>query len=335
VNVALAKARKLREERAVARRNGTLPRTNGHQAPSIFMAGAPMATLPGALFKTAAETFLTNYEKSVSAKEARRARNLIETYTGSIAALPVTGITADHVATVLQPIWKGQGSNVGSRLRVLIERTLDANDIAPNPASWIRLKNRLFVPKEQEQTPTNLAAVPWQEAPAVYAQFGDTVPARVLKFIVLTAARLNMVLGARWKEIDLEKREWTCPAERMKGKPGKRKPHTTPLSDAAIAVLGKPGKPDALIFPAASGVVMHHKFPTDVLRLKAGRPETIHGFRSTFTDWAAEAGYPSELRELALAHLVGDDVERRYRRTGLVEPRRPMMQAWADYLTAV
>jgi integrase len=321
-------ARDKRDEYAVARRNGTLPRTNGHQAPSIHMAGAPVQTLPGATFRAAAESFLGRYAGSVSEKEASRARYLIETHTDPIAVMSVTSITADHVASVLEPIWTGRGSNRGSRLRLLIERILDSNDIAPNPASWKRQKNRLLAKASKSK---RLAAVPWAEAPEVFAAIdGDDNLTRALKFAILTAARISMVLEARWSEIDFDKRVWNVPAEHMK----MDEAHGVPLSDAALALLGPKGADDALIFPGARGGEIHPSMPLEAFREMTGRSETVHGFRSSFTDWAAEAGYPSELRELALAHQVGDEVERAYRRTGLVEPRRPMMAAWAAYLTS-
>jgi integrase len=320
-------ARDKRDDFAVARRNGTLPRTNGHQAPSIHMAGAPVQTLPGATFRIAAESFLGRYAESVSAKEVSRARFLIESYTDLIALMSVTAITADHVASVLEPIWTGRGSNRRSRLRLLIERILDANDIAPNPASWKRQKNRLLA-KASKSKP--LAAVPWQEAPDVFADIdGNDTLTRVLKFAILTAARISMVLEARWSEIDFDKKLWTVPAEHMK----MDEAHVVPLTDTALALLGSKGADDALIFPGARGGEIHPSMPLEAFREMTGRSETVHGFRSSFTDWAAEAGYPSELRELALAHKVGSEVERAYRRTGLVEPRRPMMQACAAYLT--
>jgi integrase len=107
-------------------------------------------------------------------------------------------------------------------------------------------------------------------------------------------------------------------------------PHVVPLTDKAIALLGERGQPDDLIFKSPTGKKLNANAMMNFVR---DRGFKVHGFRSTFVDWAAEAGYPSELRELALAHSVGDQVERSYRRTGLVDQRRPMMQAYATFAT--
>ena len=109
------------------------------------------------------------------------------------------------------------------------------------------------------------------------------------------------------------------------------KPHVVPLTAAAIAALGERGEPGERIFKSPTGVVLDVSAMLDYVN---GRGFTVHGFRSTFVDWAAEAGYPSELRELALAHAVGDQVERAYRRTGMLDQRRPMTEAWTAFATS-
>jgi integrase len=109
-------------------------------------------------------------------------------------------------------------------------------------------------------------------------------------------------------------------------------PHAVPLTSEALALLGPRGEPGELIFKSPTGMALHD---TAMRLYIKGRPGvSVHGFRSTFVDWAAEAGYPSELRELALAHAVGDQVERAYRRTGMLDQRRPMMAAWAAFATS-
>jgi integrase len=157
---------------------------------------------------------------------------------------------------------------------------------------------------------------------ALRAQEG--IAARCLEFLTLTCARSGEALGAKWHEIDLERKIWTVPASRMKS----AKEHRAPLSDRAIAILQimKPVEPvddNAYVFPGTRhGRPLINQALFIVLR-RMGQNVTAHGFRSSFRDWAAEkTSYPAEACELALAHKVGSAVELAYRRGDLLERRR-------------
>ena len=148
---------------------------------------------------------------------------------------------------------------------------------------------------------------------------------------VLTATRLKEATNATWAEIDLASRMWTIPANRMKG----GREHRVPLPDAAVAVLKSMQeiRHSDYIFPG-----MHEGRPVgartiaDIVKDLAGREITIHGFRSTFRDWAAErTNFPREVAEMALAHTILNAVEAAYRRGDLFEKRRKLMEAWADH----
>jgi integrase len=144
-------------------------------------------------------------------------------------------------------------------------------------------------------------AMPWADLPAFMHDLAtfDASAARALRFTILTAARFGETRFATWSEIQGD--VWVI-GERMK----EGKPHSVPLTSEALALLGKRGEPDELIFKSPTGVALHN---AALLVYVRARGYTVHGFRSTFTDWTAERGYPSELRELALAHAVGDGVE--------------------------
>jgi integrase len=156
------------------------------------------------------------------------------------------------------------------------------------------------------------------------------VAARALEFVVLTAARKNEVVGARWSEIGFAQKTWIIPANRMKA----GREHRVPLSDQAIALLGRmqqvrenefvfPGQHRATLSPAAIDKLLRN-------RMKAG--VCMHGFRATFRTWAAErTSFPREVVEAALAHVAGDKVEAAYQRSDLLAQRRRLMTAWADY----
>jgi integrase len=151
--------------------------------------------------------------------------------------------------------------------------------------------------------------------------------------LILTATRTSEVLGARWDGIDFERRTWTVPAERMKG----RVEHIVPLSDAAIELLERTRRDlddgSGFIFPGARpGKPLSNMALAMTMRRLGAGDHTVHGFRSAFRDWAGERGVEFEIAEQCLAHQVGSAVTRAYLRTTMVERRRPVMEAWARFL---
>jgi integrase len=161
------------------------------------------------------------------------------------------------------------------------------------------------------------------------------VAARALEFAILTAARTGEVIGATWDEIDLQTATWTIPAVRMKG----NREHRIPLSEPAMEILeaiGEEHRQEGFIFPGArSGRPLSNMALLAVLKRMARTHLTVHGFRSTFKDWATECtAYTNEVSEIALAHAVGDKVEAAYRRGDLFEKRRRMMADWAAFCGA-
>jgi integrase len=155
------------------------------------------------------------------------------------------------------------------------------------------------------------------------------IAARALEFTILTAARTGEVIGARWDEINLKSKVWTVPAGRMKGE----REHRVALTDATVALLEAMHqlRQNEFVFPGDRRATMSNMAMEMLLR-RMGRAITVHGFRSTFRDWAAErTNFPSEVAEAALAHVVGDKVEAAYRRGDLFEKRRRLMQDWANY----
>jgi integrase len=169
-----------------------------------------------------------------------------------------------------------------------------------------------------------------------------SMAARALEFVILTAARTGEALGAQWGEIDLEARVWTIPAKRMKG----GREHRVPLSDAVLAVLEnvrplalmRDGKPEltAPVFPGPRRALPMSNMTMLMLLRRMKRDDlTAHGFRSTFSDWAAErTAYPREVVETALAHAVENKVEAAYRRGDLFGKRRKLMLDWARFCDA-
>jgi integrase len=201
-----------------------------------------------------------------------------------------------------------------------------------NPASWSTLKHTLSDPR-RAATVTPHKAVPYAEVPTFMAELKrrEGVGAQALRFLILTAARTKEVVGATWDEIDLDAKLWTVPAERMKA----NKEHRVPLNAAAIDLLkslySETDNPNIFIGPRQP-VLSDTALQRTMQRLD--RSETVHGFRSSFSDWAHEQTRASaHVIELSLAHAVGTAVEQSYRRTDLFNKRQILIENWGQYVT--
>lgn len=275
-----------------------------------------------------------------NAKHAQQWENTLATYAAPIIGqLSPAEITTGHVLEILQPIW-AEKTETASRVRNRIELILDAAKAkglrdGENPARWRGHLDKLLPKRSKVQARQHHAALPWSELPAFMVELAahDDLTYQAMRLTILTACRTSEVLGATWTEIDLESRTWTIPAARMKAS----KDHRVPLSDAALAVLASlpriEGSP--YLFPGArKGRPLSNMAMLMGLR-RMGRGElTMHGFRSTFRDWAAESThYPREVCEMALAHTVATGAEAAYWRGDVFEKRRALMADWAAYAT--
>lgn len=191
------------------------------------------------------------------------------------------------------------------------------------------------LPRQPKQD-SHFAAMPYEDVPAFFAHLRTrtSIARLALEFLILCASRSGEVRGAKWAEIDLKNRLWTIPAERMKV----GREHVVPLTDAAIDLLRR-ARPfyaecSDLIFPGRN--VLRPMSDMTLLKILryAKLPFTVHGFRSSFRDWAAEqTRYPGEVAEAALAHTVANKVEAAYRRTNYLDKRRDLMRDWATFCT--
>ncbi|MGQ8632131.1 tyrosine-type recombinase/integrase [Agrobacterium sp. DKPNP3] len=272
------------------------------------------------------------------AKTEARWRNLLTNHASPIRAKTLAAIRVRDVVQVLEPIW-GDKQETAEKLREAIERVLDAAKVeghrsGDNPAAWKgTLEHVLHKPNELSNR-NHHAAMPHSDTPGFMKKLADVkgVGARALEFTILTAARSGETRGAVWGEFDLAAKIWAVPAVRMKG----GKLHRVPLSEKAVALL-KAMKAQAvndLVFPG-----VRDKRPLSdmslakALKAAGGGAFTVHGFRSTFRDWATDVAHaPREIAEACLAHAVGDAVERSYARSDALERRRELMGQWTDYL---
>jgi integrase len=259
----------------------------------------------------------------------------LKTHAADLRPLKVDAITTAHVLSVLTPIW-AKTPETATRVRGRIEAVLNAAKAkgyrtGENPAAWRGHLDHLL-PARKALSRGHHKALAFHDLPAFMAELRsrDAVAALALEFTILTAARSGEALGARKSEIDRKAAVWIVPAERMKA----GKEHRVPLSGAALAVLDKAAELSGgeLVFPGSTGKRPLSAMAMAMLLRRMEVPVTVHGFRSTFRDWAGElTAFPRELAEAALAHTVGDKVEQAYRRGDALEKRRKLMEAWANY----
>ncbi|MBB3972524.1 tyrosine-type recombinase/integrase [Hansschlegelia beijingensis] len=288
-------------------------------------------------------------------KHRKQWRATIDVYaTPLIGGMLVSDIALQDMLRVLEPIWTVK-TETASRLRGRVESILNwatvaGHRVGDNPARWKGNLEAVLPKPGKVAKVDNQPALALDDAATWFAELRhrDGMATRALEFLALCASRSGEVRGAVWSEIDLKKRLWIIPAARMK----MRAEHRVPLSDAAAELLETLPRIDGsdYVFAAVRGgplsdmslsAVMRRMQEAEVaagrpgyLDPRSGRPAVPHGLRSTFRDWAAErTEYPRDMAEIALAHSVGSEVERAYRRSDMVEKRRAMMDAWSRFLS--
>jgi integrase len=257
-------------------------------------------------------------------------------YAKPLRDVPVHEVDTAAILGVLQPLWT-RTPETAMRLRLRIEAVLNSAKAqglrtGENPAAW-RGHLSHILPKRAARERSHHAAMAYAELPAFMTRLREasTMSALALEFLILTAVRSGEVRGAKWNEIDLDAKGWSIPAERMKG----GREHRVPLSERALAILKTLAevRTNELVFPGARrdrplGDVALAR----VLR-RLGADVTVHGFRSSFRDWAGnETSAAREIAEQCLAHASGDSTEQAYRRGDALEKRRALMAAWAQFL---
>ncbi|MFP3185915.1 MAG: site-specific integrase, partial [Paraburkholderia sp.] len=271
-------------------------------------------------------------------KHAEQWTNTLTTYAYPVFdSRSVAAIDTTLVMKVLEPIWTTK-TETASRLRGRIESVLDWATVrgyrsGENPA---RLKGHLdtLLPKRSRvQKVTHHPALPYADLSAfmIKLRAQEGTAARALEVLILTATRTNEVIGATWSEFDLDEGVWTIPAERMK----MRKEHRVPLPARAIALVKaqQEVKRGDYIFPGRRDKSpLSNMAMLQLLERMKREDITVHGFRSTFRDWAGETThYPREVCEAALAHGIKDKAEAAYARGDLFVKRAALMQDWANF----
>lgn len=277
-----------------------------------------------------------------NAKHAAQWNATLEAYVfPKIGAVQVAKVETADVISALTPIWSDK-PETASRVRQRIEAIIDYASAlgirnGDNPARWRGHLDHLLPNPKKVRKVKHHPALPHAEISSLMVELAkrEGVAARALGFTILTAARSGETRGMTWGEVDLDKRIWTIPADRMKA----GKEHRVPLSEAAIAFLGKRGETEGdekFVFESdvKPGKAISDMSMTAVLRRMERNDITVHGFRSTFRDWAGETtGFPREVIEAALAHGIKNKAEAAYARSDLFDKRRKLMEAWASVAT--
>ena len=332
LDVTLAKARDRAAEIRTMLIDGIDPRAERAKAKT------PVKEEPKATFGKFAMELVDDIEDGFkNPKHRQQWRSTLKSYAQPLFEVPIDQVTTEQILAVLQPIWLSK-AETASRLRGRIERVLDAAKVkglrtGENPARG-RGHLDLLLPKRSKAAVKHHPALPFTQIARFMAKLRErpAVAARALEFTILTAARSGEARGMTWGEVDLENKLWTVPAGRMKA----QAEHQVPLSDAAMSILHAMHednlKPTDFVFPAPRGGSLSDMALSQLLKRMEYSHITVHGFRSTFRDWAGEkTQFGREEVEMALAHTVASSVERAYRRGRALEKRRELMAVWAAY----
>ena len=260
---------------------------------------------------------------------------------------PVRDITVEDVRACLDPIWEDK-TETASRLRGRIEAILNYAQVngwreaGLNPATWRGHLAEIYVAPEQIKRNKRIAAgedghhpaLHYAELPEFYQRLTEQagLAAKALQLTILTAVRTGSVRFAQWKQFDLDNALWTIPAGNMKSGEEFR----VPLTAEALNLLEQMPRLDNWVFAGGKlGKPLSDGAMLSLLKRMKRTDITVHGFRSTFRDWAGEeTNYPTHLAELALAHKVGSEVERAYARSDLLDKRRALMADWSAFVTS-
>lgn len=288
----------------------------------------------GVTFQQVAEDYLRAKRPEWSnEKHAKQWESTLRRTYPAIGHVPIEAVETSHILSVLKPIWF-KTPDSARRLQQRLENVLafaKAHHLrqGENPAAWRYHLETILARPARRGEQQHLESIPYVELPLLMAQLQQrgTLAADALRFCVLTASRSGEVLGARWDEI--ANGTWTVPAARMKA----GREHVVPLSKPAADIIAGLPRVSRYVFPGRS-LKLPLSGPSMLRELRAlGRSETVHGMRASFRTWAQEqTNVAGEVVETALAHVNADRVEAAYARSNLLDKRRQLMQAWADFL---
>lgn len=263
--------------------------------------------------------------------------NTINRYCKDMLNIRVDKIERSHVATALAPIWKTK-AETAQRLRGRMEKILDyaaakhyRDENLKNPAEMSKsLELLIGKPVPKKKRVKHFSAMPWADVPAFVAQLKERrgYSARCLELVILSACRTTEGLGARWSEFDFKNKVWTLPATRTK----MERDFRIPITKQMLAVIKTLEVEDhgPLLF-SKDLKIPSENLMLSLLKRMNKKNYTVHGFRSSMSDWAIDNNYSADLADKALSHAVANSTQAAYQRSDMLEPRRKMMTDWAKY----
>jgi integrase len=333
----LAEAR----ERARRARQQLLDGIDPLEARKAERSAAAAAAARALTFAEAARRYFDAHEKLwTNSKHRDQFLSSLQRYAfPQLGARDVATIDTASVLRVIEPIWS-EKVITADRVRGRIENILDWATVrghrsGDNPARWKGHLSEVLPARSAMARPVHHPALNYAEIAHFMTALRERPgsAARALEFTILTAARTGAVIGAQWDEIDLAKATWKIPAGRMKAS----REHRVPLSSIAIKLLKELYREQDnrhVFIGAQKGSGLSDMAMAVVLR-RMSVPVTVHGFRSTFSDWAHErTAYSNHEIELSLAHSIGTAVEQAYRRGDLFDKRRKLMEDWGRFCSA-
>lgn len=291
-------------------------------------------------FEKAAEAVVAKKQAEArNPKHGKQWASTLETYAYPVLGpMSVADIELAHVKQVLEPIWQTK-TETATRVRQRIEAVLSWASVhghrsGENPARWKGNLDAVLPAPTKVSRVEHHRAMPMDDMHdfMLALEKRQGIAPRCLAFVILTAVRSGEARAATWDEIDLAEKVWTIPADRMKA----GREHRVPLSAPAVELLEALPRfaGTNLIFPNTQGRKLSDATLAAVIkRMGLHEKATVHGFRSTFRDWAAErTSTPHHVAEMALAHTIKNHAEAAYRRGDLLAKRAKLMQQWADFL---
>jgi integrase len=324
----------LGEAREAARTHRKLARDGGNPLAERRRARAVIPT-----FEDLARTVHGQHKAAwKNAKHGEQWITTLKTYAfPALGNVPVDQIGTPEVLRALAPIWFPK-PETARRVRQRIATVLDYAKAAGYRSGGNPVEGIAKALPRQPDRRDHHAAMPYTEVAGfvrrLQAEEGGSGVSLALEFLILTAARTGEVLGAKWSEVDLDQGTWTVPDNRMKA----GREHRVPLTSRAIAVLRAAqalGRKSEFVFPGRTSERPMSNMAFLMLMRRLNVDYTVHGFRSSFRDWASErTSFTREICEAALAHMVKDRTEAAYRRGDLFEKRRELMGNWAAYVAS-
>jgi integrase len=336
--VSLSEVRKKAIDLRLQLSNGMDPLAHRQSEEAKRQATEKLAAVRLMTFDECAKAYIRAHEGSWRNEKHRKqwSATLTSYVTPVFGLLPVQDIDIGLVMKVIEPVWSLK-PETANRVRGRIETVLDWAKVrgfreGENPARWRGHLDHLLPARSKVRQIKHHAALSYDELGSFMMDLRgyEGIAAAALQFLILTVARTGEVIDARWSEIDFKNGVWTLPVARMKG----GREHRVPLCKPAVTVLERmKGRGAEFVFPGLNpGRPLSNMALLNLLGRMGRSDITVHGFRSTFRDWAAECtNFPREVAEAALAHAIDNKIEAAYRRRDLFEKRRRLMNAWAEF----